>query len=65
MGVHFDGRPERAIDMTVLIDVEPMELLEILIDKERLRQQLAMREAEGRRHQPEQGSTVAHESPQR
>jgi hypothetical protein len=38
----------------VLIDVEPMELLEILIDKERLRQKLAMLEAEGRRHQPEQ-----------
>ena len=57
MGIHINGRPERAIDMTVLIDVKPMELLEILIDKERLRQRLAMLEAEGRRDSPEQTPT--------
>ena len=31
--------------MTVLIDVQPLELLEILLDKERLRQRLAVLEA--------------------
>lgn len=41
--------------MTMLIDVKPLELLEILIDKERLRQRLAMLEAEGPRKQPERG----------
>ena len=41
--------------MTVLIDVKPMELLESLIDKERLRQRLAMREAESPGHEPEKG----------
>jgi hypothetical protein len=42
--------------MTVLIDVQPMELLEILIDKERQRQRLAVLEAERRKREPETGA---------
>lgn len=42
--------------MTVIIDVQPMELLEIHIDKERQRQGLTVLETERRNREPETGT---------